>query len=106
MGGTLPSRASQVYNALVDETSGARPVVKALLLAVATGAALSIGASIGPDIVDRARVWIDRAMSGMEHRAVVAIEQFQQRAALEREVKQGTGPVIWEAMQIIEENQQ
>jgi len=105
MGGTLPFRPGQVYNAPVDETEGSRPVVKALLLACATGIALSIGASIGPDIVDRARVWIDRAMSRFEHEAIAAVEQFQQRAALEREVKQGTGPVIWEAMQIIEENQ-
>lgn len=84
---------------LVEESESTRPVVKALLLAVATGVALSIGTSIGPDIADRARLWVDRLMSGMEHRAVAAVEQFQEHARLEREARTGTGPVIWEAME-------
>lgn len=83
-----------------------RPVAKALLIALATGVALSIGASIGPDIADRARVWIDRLMSSVEHQAIATIEAIQRHAQLERDVKQNAGPVIWEAMQIVEEGNQ
>ena len=84
------------------EPDSPRPVAKALLIALATGVALSIGASIGPDIADRARIWLDRLMGSVEHQALSTIEAIQRHAQLERDVRANTGPVIWEAMQIVE----
>ena len=81
-----------------DEGRG-RSIGRAVLVALAIGTAMSVGQALGPDIVDRARIWLDRAWSAIETAGLHAVEQAQARNAMEREARRQTGPVIWEAME-------
>ena len=87
-----------------EEARPARKIGREVLIALAVGTAMGIGATLGPDIAERGRIWLDRLMSSFEAQALQVVEAYQARAALERQVREGTGPVIWEAMEILEED--
>ena len=46
------------------------------------------GQALGPDIADRARIWLDRILASVEAQAVQAVEAWQSHAALERAVSE------------------
>jgi len=90
----------------MDESGNERSqkVSRTLLVGLGLGLAVGIGQALGPDIAERGRIWLDRLMSSFEAQALQVVEAYQARAALERQVREGTGPVIWEAMEILEED--
>jgi hypothetical protein len=89
----------------MDESNEQRPqkVSRTLLVGLALGLAVGIGQALGPDIAERARVWLDRVLAAGEAQAVSFVEQYQAHQKLEREVREGTGAVIWEALEALEE---
>jgi len=89
----------------MDEDQAPKRIGREVVIALAVGTAMGLGAALGPDIADRCRVWLARAADAVEASAVRTVEALQHHAAIEREVRRGTGPVIWEAMTIVEENQ-
>ena len=86
----------------MDNEPRERKIGREVLVALAIGTAMGIGATLGPDIAERGRVWLDRILASCEAQAIRFAEQYQAHAELERRVREGTGPVIWEAMQIVE----
>lgn len=91
----------------MDE-SGNEPrqkVSRTLLVGLGLGLAVGIGQALGPDIAERARVWLDRLLASTETHALSLIEQYQAYVKLEKDVREGTGAVIWEALEALEENQ-
>lgn len=90
----------------MDQDQPLKRFGREVCIALAVGAAMGLGAALGPDIADRCRIWLGRAADAVEASAVRTVEAIQHHAAIEREVRRGTGPVIWEALEALEEEHQ
>lgn len=88
---------------MMDEDQAPKRIGREVLVALAIGTAMGLGAALGPDIADRCRVWIARGADAVERRTLATIEDIQHRSAIEREARRGTGPVVWEAMEAARE---
>lgn len=80
-----------------------RSLAGEVLQALAISIAFGVGAALGPELVRRGAIWIDRALASLEEHGTRHADAIRTQWRIEREARKGAGAVVWEAMQIAEE---
>lgn len=81
-----------------DPRSLAVEVLQALAISIAFG----VGAALGPELVRRGAIWIDRALAALEEHGTRHADAIRAQWRIDREARKGAGAVVWEAMEIAE----